>query len=78
MMSKLVSPNDLQTAAREHMLEGREPVSHKDWALCANFWAANVSKGVETSAVPLIGMIFNCPLSRDELVEIATYQAERK
>jgi hypothetical protein len=78
MTQKMVSPNDMQKAARDQMLQGREPVSTEDWELCANFWAANISKGLETSAIPLLGMILNCPLDKDVLVTIAKYQAGRK
>jgi hypothetical protein len=77
-MTRLVSPNDMQKAALDAMLQGREPVSTEDWELCANFWAANISKGLETSAIPLLGMIFNCPLGKDVLVAIAKFQAGRK
>ncbi len=75
---KMVSPNDLQQAAKDHMLQGCEPVTKGDWALCANFWAANIALGLEESAVPLIGMIFQCPLSKAYLIEIARFQANKK
>jgi uncharacterized protein (DUF2237 family) len=74
----MVSPNDLQKAAEEQMLGGRKPVTEKDWMLCANFWAANVEKGLEGLAIPLLGMILACPLTKDELLEIAKFQAVRK
>jgi len=77
-MSKAISPNDLQAAAIEHMLDGKKPRTTDDWTLLANFWAANIAGGLEVSAVPLIGMLFNCPLSKEVLVEIAKFQATRK
>jgi len=77
-MQKLVSPNDLQLAAQNMMLDGREPISRKDWAMCANFWAANIAKGLEVTALPLLGLLFNCPLTKDELIAIANYQRSRK
>ena len=77
-MSKMVSPNDLQQAAKDQMLNGRDPVSDDDWALCANFWAANIQSGLEVSAIPLMGLIMGCPLSKEYLVQIAQFQATRK
>jgi hypothetical protein len=77
-MSKLISPNELHKAAKDMMLGGNEPQSRADWTLCANFWAANIQKGLEASALPVIAMLYDCPLKRDELLAIATYQHERK
>jgi hypothetical protein len=75
---RMISPNDLQQAAKDAMLEGREPASVHDWMLCANYWAANVQKGLETSILPVLGLLFDCPVSREDLVVIAEYQAGRK
>jgi uncharacterized protein (DUF2237 family) len=77
-MGRWVSPNDIQKAAEEHMLAGQKPVTRDDWILCANFWAANIQKGLEEGAVPLMGLIFECPLTKDELLEVAKFQAVRK
>ena len=80
-MSRFVSPNDLQKAACEHMLEGKSPASHHDWQLCANFWAANVSTGLSESILPIMGLIFacdGCDLTRSELIAIARFQEERR
>jgi hypothetical protein len=74
----MVSPNDLQKAAIDMMLDGNKPRSSADWTLCANFWAANIQKGLEVSALPVIAMLFDCPLKRDELQAIATYQHDCK
>ena len=72
------SPNDIQAAAIQHMLDGKPPQSDLDWRLLANFWAANVQKGLEVSCLPLLGMILECPLSKGDLVEIAKFQYESK
>ena len=80
-MSHLISPKDLQKAACEHMLEGRPPASYRDWELCANFWAANVSYGLAESILPIMGLIFacdGCDLTRSELIAIARFQEERR
>lgn len=76
--SNLVSPNHLQQAAKDMMLDGREPTTLDDWNLCANFWAANISDGLEVAAVPVLGMLLGCPLSKQELIDIAQFQATRK
>lgn len=77
-MASLISPNDLQRAACKAMLESRDPITTRDWQLCANYWAANIAKGVEPSALVLLGAIFDCPLSKDELCEIALFQQSKK
>jgi uncharacterized protein (DUF2237 family) len=78
-MGRWVSPNDMQKAAEEQMLDGRKPVTREEWALCVNFWAANVEKGLEQGTVMLMGHLFNeCPLDSDELEDIAKFQAVRK
>lgn len=77
-MSRMVSPNDLQQAAIDTMLDGKPPTTDKDWVLCANFWAANIQSGLEVSAIPLMGMILGCPLSKEYLTEIAQFQASKK
>jgi len=80
-MSHLISPKDLQKAACEHMLEGRPPASYRDWELCANFWAANISTGLSESILPIMGLIFacdGCDLTKAELIAIARFQEERR
>jgi hypothetical protein len=77
-MTRNVSPNELQSAAIAMMLGGLPPITREDWTLCANFWASNIAKGLEEAAVPLLGMLFECPLTKEELTEIARFQADRK
>lgn len=77
-MTKLVSPNQLHEAAKLHMLNGRDPVSKDDWSRCANFLAFNIEKGLEVTALPLLGMILEYPLTRDEMIKIAEYQMGKK
>jgi hypothetical protein len=77
-MSRLVSPNQLQEEACAQMLAGKTPVSRRDWELCANFWACNVEAGLEEAVLPVLGMIFDCPLSREHLIAIARFQHRAK
>lgn len=77
-MAKLVSPNDLQAEAEKQMLQGRKPSTKRDWELCANFWACNIQKGLEVAALPLLGKLMDCPLSTEDLVAIAKFQADKK
>jgi hypothetical protein len=71
------SPNELLEAAKEHMLDGRDPVTDKDWALAVNFIAANVHSEME-EFMPLLMTILQCPLDEQQIVEITAFQAERK
>lgn len=77
-MKNMVSPNDLQQAARDCYLDGREPVTREEWQYCVNYWAANIASGLEVEACKLIGLIMECPLSPAEIEEIAAFQAGRK
>jgi hypothetical protein len=77
-MANMVSPNDLQQAARDCYLEGREPSSTKDWQYCINFWAANIQSGLEESACILIAKIFDCPLKKKDIIEIVKFQVNAK
>ena len=74
---KFISPNELHKAACDHMLAGKEPHTRHDWILVANFWAANAAPGFE-KALPILGILYNCPLKEVELLEIAQFQAGRK
>jgi hypothetical protein len=78
-MSKMISPNDLQKAAQDIMLDGREPESENDWVLCVNFWAYNVDgDGREADFCKIMGKIFNCPLNDKDIEMIAAFQVEKK
>lgn len=73
-----VSPNDMLEAAKELMLEGRDPTSHEDWARVVNFVASNVQPETEESICELFRMIFDIPLDEEEVKEIAEYQRKLK
>jgi hypothetical protein len=73
-MPTLVSPLNLHKAACKEMLSGRDPITHNDWVLVVNFWAANVSHEVQPAAITLMGMIMECPLTEQELEAISLFQ----
>jgi len=75
MAENWISPDDLQKAAEGYMLDGRKPASHEDWMECCNFWAANISKGVEVPICRLMNMLFEAGLSDEEIKVVCAYQA---
>jgi hypothetical protein len=78
MTSRMVSPNELQAGAKEAYLNGKEPSTTRDWQLCVNFWAANISKELEESVCLLMKRLYSCPLSDEMVKEIAQHQAKAK
>jgi hypothetical protein len=72
----LVSPNDLQQHAIQWI--GHEPEDETDWLLCVNYWAANIAKGLEESACLLLAKLFDCPLSDEQIKEVAAFQKRNK
>jgi len=77
IMTKFVSPNDLHRGACETMLDGREPQSVEDWQLCVNFWACNIALA-EVQCCQLMARLYGCPLSDEQIVEIAMFQVLKK
>ena len=77
-MSRMVTPNELQTAAEKFMLDGRKPKTREDWARCANFWAGNAARGLELEVTKLMHLIFESPLEDRDIELIAAYQQSRK
>jgi hypothetical protein len=76
-MPKMISPNELHQGAQDEMLEGKAPVTERDWQLCVNFWAANVSIS-EIEICKLMKRLFQCPLDDKQIVEIAKFQQGKK
>lgn len=74
----MISPNDLHRAAQAHMLEGRVPKTEQDWAMCVNFWAANIEFGLEDVVCTLLGKIMDCPLSEEYIKQIVKFQVDAK
>lgn len=73
-MGTLRSPNEFVEAAKEHMLDGREPQSHKDWQLVMNFIARNVDGETALSACRLMNMIYKMGLDDEDVESIVIFQ----
>ena len=65
---RLVSPQEMLDAAKDVMLEGKEPANATDWAMIVNFMALNIATGLEEPALKLLKHIFDIPLP-DEYIE---------
>lgn len=78
MEGKFVSPNEMFEKGKEMMLSGREPESREDWMMMFNFFAKNIGKGLEESACLLMGKIWDCGLSENDIMGIARFQMELK
>jgi hypothetical protein len=74
----MISPNDLQQAAEEAMLDGRKAKSYEDWVLCANFWACNVLQEAAEPICILMVRMFDAPISEEDVKEIVAYQINAK
>jgi hypothetical protein len=74
MNGKLVSPNELIQAAKEQMLDGREPSTTKDYALIINFCAVNVPPEIAESVCVLIRSMYNMPIDEDYVKRIVQFQ----
>lgn len=75
---RLISPDELHNAAKAHYLEGRDPVTENDWKYCVNFWGWNIERGLEEPICKLLAKIYDCPLSDEQIAEIALFQMEKK
>lgn len=73
--ARMISPQELFDASKQHMLARAEPVSEMDWQRLVNFWAANVQRDCAPAICGLMANIFDCPLSETAVKEIAEYQA---
>jgi len=75
---KFVSPNEMMKAGKDSMLDGREPSSKEDWVILFNFFAVNISRGLEEHACLLLGKMYDSPLTDDEIKSIAQFQHAEK
>lgn len=75
---KLVSPKEMLEAGKKQMLDGREPSNRNDWILLFNFFAVNISKGLEEDTCLLLSKLYNHPLKDDEIKSIAQFQHAEK
>ena len=73
-----VSPNELLEHAKREMIDNREPKTQEDWALVVNYMACNINKDVAQSAMKLIKMIYDIPLSDEYIANIVAFQNARK
>lgn len=71
-----VSLNEIFEAAKQHMLNGRDPKTPKDWALIINFIAYNISAGLELPATKLIARLFGAPLGEKYIEDIVNHQID--
>lgn len=75
---KLVSPDEILQAAKDQMLDCREPTTVEDWVQVMNFVAYNVSSGVEKEVCRLFVLMYDIPLSEKFVEEIAEFQVAKK
>lgn len=62
MSGNWVSPNEIMQAAKDQMIDGREPESEEDWCRIVNFLAVNVARELAPEATVLCMKLYNCPL----------------
>lgn len=72
------SPNELFEAAKDAMLDGREPKTPRDWALIINFIAYNIADGLELPATLLMAKLLGAPLGEDYIERIVKHQVDLK
>jgi hypothetical protein len=74
----LVSPESMMTAAKQQMLEGREPTTLTDWQLVVNFFAYNADPLYARMAVPIMCKLYDVPLDARQIDEIVEYQLSKR
>jgi hypothetical protein len=75
---KLVSPESMMTAAKQQMLDGREPQSQQDWQLVVNFFAFNADPLYAKMVVPIMCRLYDIPLDEVQVNEIVQYQLDKR
>lgn len=75
---RFISPNEMMKAGKNSMLDGREPSSKEDWVRLFNFFAVNISQGLEEQTCLLLGRLYYSPLTDDEIKSIAQFQHSEK
>jgi len=70
----MVSPNDMMAAAKEQMLEGKEPESREDWVEIFRFLAVNIHRSCVKDAAELLRVIYDVPLTKAEVRKIVAFQ----
>lgn len=77
-MTRLVSPNELLSAAKEYMLNGGDPTTREDCAKVMNFIAANVHPDVARTVCPFLATLYDMPLTEEEVLGIVEFQLARR
>lgn len=75
---RLRSPNEMFKAAKDIMLNGREPATPEDWMRIVNFFACNIADGLELPATELFCKIFSVPLKPEQIKYIVGEQIKLK
>jgi hypothetical protein len=75
---ELVSPDHIMGEAKMHMLRGQEPSSWDDWAKVMNFIAYNVAPECDLQACRLMAIIYEMPLTYDEVKAIVLFQRAKR
>lgn len=74
MAGRFVSPDQVMQAAKDHMLNGREPASNDDWAKVVNFIAFNMDAALADTICKVMKSLYDIPLSDDEISDIVEFQ----
>jgi len=77
-MSRLRTPDEMLASAKEHMLNGRDPVTREDWQRVINFVAFNTTPEAADAVCRLMRMIYEIPLSEDDIHAIVLFQNARR
>lgn len=71
---RFVSPNEMFKAAKDRMLNGKEPKTPEDWMRVVNFFACNIADGLELPATELMCKILHVPLKPETIKYIVGEQ----
>lgn len=77
-MGKMVSPNEFFAAAKDVMLDGREPKSDEDRDLVMNFIARNADLEMVEPTCRFMNLIFDLKIPAEHVANIAKFQTERR
>ena len=75
---ELISPNQALERAKNAMLDGRDPESADDWVLVMNCIAAHLEPETAGPACELMRVLYDMPLSREEVTGIVVFQLARR
>lgn len=75
---RLVSPDELLQAAKEQMLNGRDPVTDVDWFYVMNFFAVNIDTALALDACKLLRVVYDMSITEQDVERIVKFQLERK